>query len=92
MADIKPEDPKGLIGQLARSGRMRIAAALVVVALHGHASVSEAVAFSLGLQATVMATNILVAGGVGAVAVQRIGTRGVRALLPWPRRYQSVGL
>lgn len=66
--------------------------ALVVVALHGHASVSEAVAFSLGLQATVMATNILVAGGVGAVAVQRIGTRGVRALLPWPRRYQSVGL
>ena len=35
MADIKPEDPKGLIGQVARSGRMRIAAALVVVALVG---------------------------------------------------------
>jgi flagellar M-ring protein FliF len=35
MADIKPDDPKGLIGQLARSGRMRIAAALVVVALVG---------------------------------------------------------
>jgi len=35
MADIKPDDPKGLIGQLARSGRMRIAAALVIVALVG---------------------------------------------------------
>jgi flagellar M-ring protein FliF len=35
MADIKPDDPKGLIGQLARSGRMRIAAALIIVALVG---------------------------------------------------------
>lgn len=35
MADSKPDDPKGLIGQLARSGRMRIAAALVIVALVG---------------------------------------------------------
>ncbi len=35
MAETKTEDAKGLIGQLARSGRMRIAAALVVVALVG---------------------------------------------------------
>lgn len=35
MAETKSDDPKGLIGQLARSGRMRIAAALVVVALVG---------------------------------------------------------
>ena len=35
MAEQTPEDAKGLIAQLARSGRMRIAAALVVVALVG---------------------------------------------------------
>lgn len=35
MADPKPEETNGLIAQLARSGRMRIAAALVVVALVG---------------------------------------------------------
>ena len=35
MADETSEEAKGLIAQLARSGRMRIAAALVVVALVG---------------------------------------------------------
>jgi len=35
MAEQTPEEAKGLIAQLARSGRMRIAAALVVVALVG---------------------------------------------------------
>ena len=35
MADPKTEESKGLVAQLARSGRMRIAAALVVVALVG---------------------------------------------------------
>lgn len=35
MADTSPLEPKSLMAQLARSGRMRIAAALVVVALVG---------------------------------------------------------
>lgn len=35
MAEAKSEESKGLVAQLARSGRMRIAAALVVVALVG---------------------------------------------------------
>lgn len=35
MAEPKTEETKGLVAQLARSGRMRIAAALVVVALVG---------------------------------------------------------
>ncbi|MEQ1610723.1 MAG: flagellar basal-body MS-ring/collar protein FliF [Hyphomonadaceae bacterium] len=35
MADPKTDESKGLVSQLARSGRMRIAAALVVVALVG---------------------------------------------------------
>ena len=54
--------------------------ALVVVALQGHAGVAEAVAFSLGLQATVALTNGVLATGVAAVAVQRIGFGGVRLL------------
>jgi flagellar M-ring protein FliF len=35
MAEQTPEEAKGIVAQLARSGRMRIAAALVVVALVG---------------------------------------------------------
>jgi flagellar biosynthesis/type III secretory pathway M-ring protein FliF/YscJ len=35
MAEPETEESKGLVAQLARSGRMRIAAALVVVALVG---------------------------------------------------------
>jgi flagellar M-ring protein FliF len=35
MADTKPEESQNLIAQLARSGRMRIAAALIVTALVG---------------------------------------------------------
>jgi hypothetical protein len=67
-------------GAVPVAGGAGVQQALVVVALQGHAGVAEAVAFSLGLQATVALTNGVLAAGVAAVAVQRIGLGGVRTL------------
>ncbi len=69
-----------LSGVVPVAGGAGVQQALVVLALQGHAGVAEAVAFSLGLQATVALTNGLLATGVAAVAVQRIGFGGVRLL------------
>ena len=69
-----------LSGVVPVAGGAGMQQALVAVALTGHAGVAEAVAFSLGLQATVALTNTVLAFGVGAAAVQRLGLGPARAL------------
>jgi hypothetical protein len=69
-----------LSGVVPVAGGAGVQQALVAVALSGHATVGAAVAFSVGLQATVALTNVTLAAGVVAVAVPRIGVGGVRAL------------
>jgi hypothetical protein len=69
-----------LSGVVPVAGGAGVQQALVAVALSGHATVGAAVAFSVGLQATVALTNVALAAGVVAVAVPRIGLGGVRAL------------
>jgi hypothetical protein len=70
-----------LSGVVPVAGGAGVQQALVVVVLAGHAGTGAAIAFSIGMQASIAATNVALAVCVALVAVPTVGVGGIRALL-----------